>query len=58
LTAGAGIEAAFGENLSAGLQNSVCTSSGACGLDPGGNPNDTVKFSANMIRLGITYKFR
>jgi outer membrane immunogenic protein len=64
-TAGAGIEAAFGENLTARIEylylklgNSVCTNPNTCGLDPGGNPNDTVKFSANMIRLGLTYKFR
>jgi outer membrane immunogenic protein len=64
-TAGAGIEVAFGENVTARieylylkLQNSVCTSPGACGTDPGGPPNDTVKFSTNMIRLGLDYKFR
>lgn len=64
-TAGAGIEVAFGENVTARieylylkLQNSVCTSPGACGSDPGGPPNDTVKFSTNMIRLGLDYKFR
>jgi outer membrane immunogenic protein len=64
-TAGAGIEAAFGENLTARIEylylklgNSVCTNSASCGTDPGGPPNDTVKFSANMIRLGLTYKFR
>jgi hypothetical protein len=58
-TAGAGVEVAFGENLSARieylylkLQNSVCTSPNACGSDMGGPPNDTVKFSTNMIRLG------
>jgi outer membrane immunogenic protein len=66
-TAGAGIEAAFTDNLTARIEylylklgNSVCTDPNACGLDPapGGNPNDTVKFSANMIRLGLIYKFR
>jgi outer membrane immunogenic protein len=64
-TAGAGIEAALGENLTARIEylylklgNSLCTNPNTCGLDPGGNPNDTVKFSANMIRLGLTYKFR
>jgi outer membrane immunogenic protein len=69
-TAGAGIEAAFGENLTARLeylymklQDSTCTSTTACGSDlglPGGtsNPNDTVKFSTSMIRFGLNYKFR
>jgi outer membrane immunogenic protein len=65
-TAGAGIEAAFGENLTARieylymrLQNSSCTNAANCGLDaPGVAANDTVKFSTNMIRLGLDYKFR
>jgi outer membrane immunogenic protein len=65
-TAGAGIEAAFGENLTARveylymrLQNSSCTNPSNCGLDLlGGTANDTVKFSTSMIRLGIDYKFR
>lgn len=64
-TAGAGIEAAFGENLTARIEylylklgNSVCTNSASWSTDPGGPPNDTVKFSTSMIRLGITYKFR
>jgi outer membrane immunogenic protein len=66
-TAGAGLEAAFTENLTARIEylylklgNSTCTSTTACGLDPapGGNPNDTVKFSTSIIRLGVDYKFR
>jgi outer membrane immunogenic protein len=67
-TAGAGIEAAFGENLTArieylfvDLQNSSCNNSANCGLDPGVPvavpANDTVKFSTSMIRLGLDYKF-
>jgi hypothetical protein len=44
------------------LGNTTCTSTAACGSDlglPGGssNPNDTVKFSTSMIRLGLDYKF-
>jgi outer membrane immunogenic protein len=66
-TVGAGIEAAITDNLAARLeylylklQDTVCTSQNACGLDPrpGSFPDDTVKFSTNMIRLGLTYKFR
>ena len=64
-TAGAGVEAAFTENLTARIEylylklgNATCTDPGACGVDPGGNPNDTVKFSTNMIRFGLDYKFR
>jgi len=64
-TAGAGIEAAFGENLTARieylymrLQNGSCTNAVNCGLDAAGVPaNDTVKFSTSMIRLGLDYKF-
>ena len=63
-TAGAGLEAAFTDNLTARieylymkLQNSTCSSIAACGNDLGGGPNDTIKFSTNMIRFGIDYKF-
>ena len=64
--AGAGIEAAFGDNWTArieylfvDLQNGTCTTSGSCGLDTGGGAaNDAVKFDANLIRLGLDYKFR
>jgi outer membrane immunogenic protein len=68
-TAGAGLEAAFTENLTGRIEylylklgNSTCTSPAACGSDlglPGGtsNPNDTVKFSTSMIRVGLDYKF-
>jgi outer membrane immunogenic protein len=64
-TAGAGLEAAFTETLTARIEylylklgNTTCSSPAACGVDPGGSPNDTVKFSSNMIRLGLDYKFR
>jgi outer membrane immunogenic protein len=64
-TAGAGIEAAFGENVTArieylfmDLQNTTCNNSSACGVDLGSAPpNDTVKFSTSMVRLGVDYKF-
>jgi len=65
-TAGAGIEAAFTDNLTArieylfmSLQNGSCNNASNCGLDAPGVPaNDTVKFSTSMIRLGLDYKFR
>ena len=69
-TAGAGVEAAFTENLTARIEylylklgNATCTIPTACGSDlglPGGtsNPNDTAKFSTNIIRFGLDYKFR
>jgi opacity protein-like surface antigen len=64
-TAGAGVEAAFGENLTARieylylrLQSGSCTIAATCGVDIGGAPrNDTVKFSTSVIRLGVDYKF-
>jgi hypothetical protein len=40
------------------LGSIVCTSPGARDADPGGNPDDTVKFSTSMIRVGLDYKFR
>jgi outer membrane immunogenic protein len=50
-TAGAGLEAAFTENLTARIEylylklgNVVCTSPAACGADPGGNPDDPLNF--------------
>jgi len=61
---------AFTENLTARIEylylklgNATCTSPTACGSDlglPGGtsNPNDTAKFSTNIIRFGLDYKFR
>ena len=64
-TAGAGVEAAFGENVTARieylyikLQNGGCTIAATCGVDIGGAaPNDTVKFSTSVIRLGVDCKF-
>jgi outer membrane immunogenic protein len=65
-TAGAGIEAAFGDNWTArieylfvDLENGSCTTTATCGLDKGSaTPNDAVKFDASLIRLGLMYKFR
>jgi opacity protein-like surface antigen len=65
-TAGAGIEAAFNDNVTArieylfmSLQNASCTNAPACGVDIGGaTQKDTVKFSTSTIRLGVDYKFR
>jgi outer membrane immunogenic protein len=58
-TAGAGVEAAFTENLTARIEylylklgNGFCTSPAACGMDDDGPPNDT-----SMIRIGLDYKF-
>jgi outer membrane immunogenic protein len=64
-TAGAGIEAAFTENLTGrieylfiDLQNGSCNVGSQCGFPaPGVASNDTVKFSTRMIRLGLDYKF-
>ena len=64
--AGAGLEAAFTDNLTArveylfvDLQNGVCNVGAQCGFPAPGVPsNDTVKFSTSMIRLGLDYKFR
>ena len=65
-TAGAGIEVAFADNWTArveylyvDLENGTCNPANPCGFDPGGVPaNQTVKFNANLIRLGVDYKFR
>jgi outer membrane immunogenic protein len=66
-TAGAGVEAAFTENLTGRIEylymklgNGFCSNQAACGIDNGpngGSPDDTIKFSTSMIRLGINYKF-
>jgi len=64
--AGAGVEAAFTDNWTArieylyvDLENGSCMTSTSCGLDVGGaQPNDTVKFSTSLVRLGLVYKFR
>ena len=59
-TAGGGIEAAFAENWTArveylfvDLENATCTSTN-CGVPL----NDTIKFDASIVRLGLDYKFR
>jgi outer membrane immunogenic protein len=64
-TAGAGIEAAFADNWTArieylfvDLQDATCNNSAACGNNLVGPANQTVKFDANLIRLGVDYKFR
>jgi outer membrane immunogenic protein len=65
-TAGAGVEAAFADNWTArieylfvDLQNSTCNTALNCGNDPGPvAANQTIKFDANLIRLGVVYKFR
>lgn len=65
-TAGAGVEVAFADNWTArveylfvDLQNGTCNAANPCGNDPGPVPaNQTVKFNANLIRLGVDYKFR
>ncbi|MGB6893139.1 MAG: hypothetical protein WBE25_16885 [Xanthobacteraceae bacterium] len=41
------------------LENATCNTANPCGLDAAGVPaNHTVKFNANLIRLGVDYKFR
>jgi outer membrane immunogenic protein len=65
-TAGAGVEVAFADNWTArvgylfvDLQNATCGVANPCGNDAGPVPaNQTVKFDANPIRLGLDYKFR
>ena len=65
-TAGAGIEAAFGNNWTArieylyvNLENGSCHTANTCGADPSGViANDVVKFNASLIRVGLDYKFR
>lgn len=64
-TAGAGVEVAFADNWTArveylfvDLQNTTCSTANPCGNDVLGPANQTVKFDANLIRLGVDYKFR
>jgi outer membrane immunogenic protein len=55
--AGAGIEAAFSDNVTARLEYLfVDLSSATCNLSC--PVNTTVKFDTSMIRLGVDYKFR
>jgi outer membrane immunogenic protein len=56
-TAGAGVEAAFADNWTARIEYLfVDLQNGSFGL-PAGGPA-TVKFDANLVRLGVDYKFR
>ncbi len=67
-TAGAGVEVAFADNWTArveylfvDLENATCSALNPCGMDlftTFGPANQTVKFDANLIRLGVDYKFR
>lgn len=65
-TAGAGIEAAFTDNLTARIEylfvdlgDATCNTMLNCGLDKTSTvANDTVKFSSSIIRLGVDYKLR
>ncbi len=65
-TAGAGVEVAFADNWTARVEylfvdlgNATCNSANPCGLDASSVPaNQTVKFDASLIRLGVDYKFR
>jgi outer membrane immunogenic protein len=56
-TAGAGLEAAFADNWTARVEYLFVDLSNASFNLPAGGPA-TVKFDANLIRLGIDYKFR
>jgi outer membrane immunogenic protein len=67
-TGGAGVEVAFADNWTARLEylyvslgsSASCTTISACGADNVGGtvaPNDKVKFTTSMIRLGVDYKF-
>jgi outer membrane immunogenic protein len=65
-TAGAGIEAAFTDNLTARIEylfvdlgNATRNTTLNRGLDKTNTvANDTVKFSSSIIRLGVDYKLR
>ena len=67
-TAGAGVEVAFADNWTArveylfvDLENATCSAANPCGVNfvtTGLPANQTVKFDANLIRLGVDYKFR
>jgi outer membrane immunogenic protein len=69
-TVGAGIEVAITENLSAkaeylfvNLGTVPCTKQASCGIDSIGIfsgvnvANDAVKFTANLVRFGVNYRF-
>ena len=67
-TAGAGVEVAFADNWTArveylfvDLENANCSAANPCGVNfvtTGLPANQSVKFDANLIRLGVDYKFR
>jgi outer membrane immunogenic protein len=65
-TAGAGVEFALADNWTARVEylfvdlgNSTCNTLNTCGTDNGtGAANQTVKFDANVIRVGVDYLFR
>jgi opacity protein-like surface antigen len=60
------MEAAFTDNLTARIEylfvdlgDATCNTTLNCGFDKGSTvPNDTVKFSSSIIRLGVDYKLR
>jgi outer membrane immunogenic protein len=66
-TAGAGVEWAFTDNWTARVEylyvdlgNSTCNAATSCGFDGLGATSpasDTVKFTANLVRAGVDYKF-
>jgi outer membrane immunogenic protein len=71
-TAGAGVEWAFAENWTAKIEylyvalgNVSCNTTASCGFDAPATAaptaavpaNDTVKFTENMIRAGVNFKF-
>jgi outer membrane immunogenic protein len=64
-TLGGGFEFGFNENFSGRIEylyvnlgNGSCTVVAQCGLDKlGAAPNDTVKFTTNVIRAGLNFKF-
>jgi outer membrane immunogenic protein len=66
-TVGAGVEAAFADNWTAKIEylyvdlgSANCNQATSCGFDftgPAVAANDSVKFTENVIRVGVNYKF-
>jgi len=65
-TAGAGVEVAFADNWTAKLEylyvdlgTANCNQSASCGFDSAAPlaANDSVKFTENLVRVGVNYKF-
>ncbi len=64
-SAGAGVESAFSANWTAKFEylyadlghGASCNSLASCGFDPSGVANNSVKFTENMLRVGVNYKF-